>query len=453
MTPDLGTSLPIWSALPFAGMLLSIAFLPLIAPGFWHRHYPKVALAWGLVFTIPFLAVYRAGAAHAVLHTVIEEYLPFVILLLGLFTISGGIVIRAGRAGTPLFNTALLGTGTFLASWIGTTGASMLLIRPLLNANAGRQHRAHLVVFFIFLVSNIGGALTPLGDPPLFLGFLQGVPFFWTFHLLPHMGLLTVVLLGAFYLFDRRMYRIEAALPGDETAPDAARFSIEGRRNFLFLGGVVLAVLASGIWPGPELHLSGIPITVGSLAREIAILALAGISLATTKPAIREHNRFHWGPMKEVAILFAAIFVTMIPAIAILRAGENGHFAGLIRAVREPWQYFWATGILSSFLDNAPTYLTFFHMQLGRFYPGIPPAEAVSGLVVDHVHYLEAVAAGAVFMGACTYIGNAPNFMVKAIAEEDGVPMPSFFGYLFRWTVPFLLPVFVLQSFLFFTTR
>lgn len=446
--PGLGTVLPAWSALPFAGILLSIALFPLLAPHFWHHHYPKVALAWGLVLVVPFVWAYGGEAIHEILHVALLDYIPFIILLASLFTIGGGIFVRGSFRGSPLVNGTILLIGTFLASWVGTTGAAMLLIRPLLRANAGRRHRAHTVVFFIFLVANIGGSLTPLGDPPLFLGFLHGVPFFWTFSLGAEMMLVAALVLGIYlavdsYLWMRESPEVRTASPGTE------RLRIDGGINLLFLAGVLLAVIISGVWHPGEVTLLGIQLGIQNLVRDAFLVGMLAASWFTTPRPVREANGYSWGPIKEVAILFAAIFATIIPPLAILKAGESGALAGLIRAVQSPAQFFWATGILSSFLDNAPTYLTFLSTALGRLYPGVPEREAILRLIAENNAFLMAISTGAVFMGANTYIGNAPNFMVKAIAEESGVEMPSFFGYM-KYSLVVLIPVFLLATWVFF---
>ncbi|HYU31344.1 MAG TPA: sodium:proton antiporter [Thermoanaerobaculia bacterium] len=445
---NLGTVLPAWSALPFVGVLLSIALFPLLAPRFWHHHYPKVALAWGLVLCIPFVWVYGGEAVHEILHVALLDYVPFIILLAALFTIGGGIYVRGSFRGSPLVNGTILLIGTFLASWIGTTGAAMLLIRPLLRANAGRRHRAHTVVFFIFLVANIGGALTPLGDPPLFLGFLHGVPFFWTFSLGDELLLVAALVLGIYMTLDSWLWRRES--PEVRTAPPGGeRLRIDGGINLLFLTGVLLAVIASGIWQPGEVTILGVHQGIQNLVRDAFLLALLAASWLATPRSIRQENGYSWGPIKEVAVLFAAIFATIIPPLAILEAGEQGALAGLIHLVRSPAEFFWATGLLSSFLDNAPTYLTFLSTALGRLYPGLPEREAILRLIADYNLYLKAVATGAVFMGANTYIGNAPNFMVRAIAEESGLEMPSFFGYM-KYSLLVLVPVFLVATWVFF---
>lgn len=445
---SLGTRLPRWSVLPFLGILLSISLFPLFAPHFWHRHYPKISLAWGLIVVVPFVWVYRGEAVYAILHVTISDYLPFIILLAALFTIGGGIYIRGSLRGSPLVNTTILALGTFLASWIGTTGAAMILIRPLLRANAGRKHKAFIVVFFIFLVANIGGTLTPLGDPPLFLGFLRGVPFFWTFRLTTELLFVAGLVLAIFAAVDVWMWRREPPEVRQKTA-GGERLKIEGLHNLWFLVGVLAAVVLSGVWHPGEVNILGVHEGIQNLMRDALLLALLAASWFSTRKETRAANGYSWGPIREVAILFAAIFVTIIPPLAILRAGEGGALAGLIRAAQTPAHFFWATGALSAFLDNAPTYLAFLSTALGRFYPGMPEREAVHALIASHEIYLKAVSTGAVFMGACTYIGNAPNFMVKAIAEESGVEMPSFFGYM-KYTFLVLIPVFLLTTWVFF---
>jgi Na+/H+ antiporter NhaD/arsenite permease-like protein len=444
----LGASLPAWSILPFAGILLSIALMPLLAPHVWHRHYPKFAAGWAVVFAVPFLVAHGSEAWHEIAHIYLADYLPFIILLWGLFTVAGGIVVGGTLHGTPALNTGILLLGTAIASFTGTTGAAMLLVRPILRANAHRKRRVHIVVFFIFLVANIGGSLTPLGDPPLFLGFLHGVPFFWTLHLLPHLAVAAVVLLCLFYLIDRWHVRREAAAPAAGGPREPLR--VQGLRNVPLLLGILGGVLLSGLWRGPEIEVLGVGLGVESLLRDAIVLLMGGLSIALTPRRLRETNAFSWEPIREVAWLFAGIFMTIIPALLMLKAGEAGPMGWLVHAVQSPAQFFWVTGILSSFLDNAPTYLTYFNTLLGRHYPGIPEAQAVARLVVEQKIALEAIAVGAVFMGANTYIGNAPNLMVRSIAEEAGVGMPSFFGYVLRFTVPILLPLFLLIGLLFY---
>jgi len=432
----------LWSALPFAGILLSIALGPLLMPRLWHRHYSRISIGWALLFAVPFIGRYGAAAGHEILHVLVVDYVPFIVLLWGLFTIAGGIALRGTPAGTPAINTLLLLIGTAIASWVGTTGAAMLLIRPLLRANAGRRHRTHLVVFFIFLVANVGGLLTPLGDPPLFLGFLHGVPFFWTLHLLPHLALTAVLLLSVFFAIDTRLSRREPPRPPRSLDP----LRIEGALNLLWLSGILGGVLLSGLWKPGEIEIAGLHLGIQNLARDAIIVAMAAASLLLTRPETRRANEFTWGPIREVALLFAGIFVTIVPALLMLKAGVAGPLRLLVANVATPDRYFWAVGGLSSFLDNAPTYLAFFNSQLGQFYPGLAEPEAVRALLATKGEFLSAVAAGSVLMGANTYIGNAPNFMVKSIAEEAGVAMPSFLGYIFRWSLPILIPIFLLLS-------
>lgn len=441
---------PIW-ALPFVGILLSIALAPLLAPTFWHHHFGKVAAFWALAFIVPFAATHASGVvASEMTHAILLDYVPFVILLTALFTISGGILVTGNLHGSPRLNTALLAVGTLLASVIGTTGASMVLIRPVLRANDGRRNNIHVVIFFIFLVSNIGGSLTPLGDPPLFLGYLRGVSFFWTAsHMLAEMGFAVLILLTLFWLLDSYLYRGDKDFQGvNDPTPDTKQIGITGKINFILLLVVVGAVLVSGSWkPGISLPVFGLQLELQNIVRDLILIAAAFASLFLTPAGLREKNGFEWGPMLEVGKLFAAIFVTIIPVIAMLKAAENGAFAPLVALVTTPEgapidaMYFWMTGILSSFLDNAPTYLVFFNLAGGD------PVELMGPLA----RTLVAISCGAVFMGANSYIGNAPNFMVKAIAESAGVKMPSFFGYM-AWSVGILVPVFILVTLVFFRT-
>ncbi len=443
----LGERLPLWSVIPFLGILLSIALMPLLRPRFWHHHYPKIAAAWGLLFLVPFLLQFGREAGHVILTIALHEYLPFIVLLWSLFTVTGGIVVRGTMSGTPRSNLLLLTVGTLVASWIGTTGASMLLIHPLLRGLERRRHRAHTVIFFIFLVSNIGGLLTPLGDPPLFLGFLNGVPFFWTLRLWPQFLLLTVLLLLVYYGLDRRYYRRE---DGARSAPAPREpLRLDGLVNLPLLLGILASVLLSGSVHLPAVRVLGLSLEVQDLLRDAALIALGLASLRLTPRALRAANQFSYGPMREVAYLFAGIFATMIPALAILLAGDRGPLAALTRAVDSPAEYFWITGGFSSILDNAPTYLTFLSAALGKFYPGVAVHAAVQRLIEEQGVVLMAISCGAVFMGANTYIGNAPNFMVRSIAEERGVAMPSFLGYVVRWSLPLLVPSFVLLTLVF----
>ncbi|TDY23778.1 UIT6 family transporter [Paraburkholderia sp. BL6665CI2N2] len=445
-----GAALSALWGLPFAGVLLSITVFPLIAPAFWHHHFGKIAAAWALVFLVPFAVNYGSSVAFGTLvHALLEEYIPFIVLLTALYTVAGGVCVRGNLHGTPRLNAAILALGTLLASIMGTTGAAMLLIRPLLRANDNRKHVVHVVVFFIFLVANAGGSLSPLGDPPLFLGFLQGVSFFWTtVHLALPMLFVCGVLLIAFYALDSYYFHRreeERSLFLDPT-PDTPPLGIDGKINFVLLAVVIALVLMSGLWkPGVEFDVFGTHVALQSAVRDAALIVVTLLSLALTPRAARAGNDFNWAPIEEVAKLFAGIFVTIAPVITILRAGEAGAFAGIVHLVKDAsgqphdLMYFWATGLLSSFLDNAPTYLVFFNLAGGD----------AQTLMTTGATTLAAISAGAVFMGANTYIGNAPNFMVKAIAESRGVRMPGFFAYM-GWSAAVLLPLFLVTGWLFF---
>ena len=446
---NLGEILSLYSTIPFIGILLSIALFPLFAPEFWHHHFGKVSAFWAIVIAGPLLIAYKGEALHSFLHIMIADYVPFIILLWGLFTISGGILLKGSLRGTPIVNTIIIIIGTLLASWMGTTGAAMLLIRPFLRANNFRKNRAFMVVFFIFLVANIGGALTPVGDPPLFLGFLHGVPFFWTFAILPHMVLAVLILLATYFAIDTYYYRKEGHANYKQDG-EKEPLGLVGGLNFLFLAGVVGSVIVSGLVHWGEVNTLGVVRSIQEWARDGFIILMGILSLLFTSSQIREDNEFTWFPIQEVAYLFAGIFVTMTPCLLLLLAGSKGALGFIVAAVKEPFHYFWITGILSSFLDNAPTYLTFFSSALGKFYAGIPESLAVSQLISEKPIYLMAISAGAVFFGANTYIGNAPNFMVRSIAEEAGTPMPSFFGYMLKYSIIFLFPVFLIITFIFF---
>ena len=439
-------NLAIYWVIPFAGILLSIAAFPLIAPDFWHHNFGKISLFWATSLIIPF--VIKEGfqiTLYELLHVGLLEYVPFIILLLALFTISGGVQLKGSLVGSPTLNTAILAIGTLLASWMGTTGAAMLLIRPLIRANSHRKNKVHVIVFFIFLVANIGGALTPLGDPPLFLGFLKGVNFFWTTSamFLP-MLFLVVSLLIIFFVLDTYFFKKENISIEIEENPE--KLGLEGAFNLLLLAGVVGGVLLSGFWkPGISFSIYYVDVELQNIVRDILLLGLTYASWVLTSQSIREANEYTWFPIVEVAKLFAGIFITIIPAIAILKAGTQGALSGVVASVTsndQPinYMYFWMTGILSSFLDNAPTYLVFFNTAGGD------PSLLMGNL--DQT--LLAISAGAVFMGANTYIGNAPNFMVKSIAETSGIEMPSFFGYLIKWSIPILVPLFIVLTYIFF---
>ena len=539
-----GGGLSVWWVLPFAGMLLSIALGPLVAAHFWHNHYGKVAAGWIAVFAVPFLVKFGGPGFYEILHIVLLDYVPFIILLAALFTAAGGICLKGSLRGSPMVNTAILLIGTVLASWMGTTGAAMLLIRPILRANAWRKHRVHVIVFFIFLVANIGGSLTPLGDPPLFLGFLKGVDFFWTMKLLPVMAPVSIALLIIFFIVDTLMFRKEGEAPDDgEKVP----LKLEGALNFAMVGLIIGAILFSkslgdgkfkdtsvaekmnpkieaaelvmgekktalvGFVEANEdatfnesntayhtlrvehlhsiaavnqlrakkthdeatgLHIFGVTVPYSNLVRDGLLILIAFISLRITpmfrtqkdehghevaaegeeETNVRAANGFTWEPILEVAKLFVAIFICMIPALLILKAGVDGGLKSVILMVQTSTNdpinamYFWLTGMLSSFLDNAPTYVVFFNTAGGD-----PTSLMGEGGMFDLSvgTTLLAISCGAVFMGANTYIGNAPNFMVKAIAEENGVKMPSFFGYM-AWSAAILIPVFIVVSLFYF---
>jgi Na+/H+ antiporter NhaD/arsenite permease-like protein len=425
----MGAELPVVSVLPFAGLLLAIALLPLVAPHFWHssRNQALVSAGFALPVAIYLVAGFGADGRHQLVDK-LEEYVSFVLLLFALFAISSGIVVRGSLAGTPRTNTAILALGAVLANAIGTTGASLVLIRPLLRANAGRRRNVHVVVFFVFVVSNCGGLLTPLGDPPLFLGFLKGVPFEWTLRLWKEWALVNGALIGLFWLWDRRAFDAAELAPPLDPEP----LGIGGKRNLAFLAAVIAAIFASGhgAWPWG--------------AREAVLLALALASFAATPASLRAANEFSWAPMIEVAVLFAGLFVAMTPALLLL----NAHAQSL--ALRVPWRFFWASGLLSSVLDNAPTYLTFAATAAGLSGISLEGRYMAELLAQGEraAGFVAAISCGSVLMGANTYIGNGPNFMVKAIAEAAGVRMPSFFGYM-AYSGAILIPLFVVVTFAF----
>jgi Na+/H+ antiporter NhaD/arsenite permease-like protein len=442
VAPEVGRTLGLVWGVPFAGLLLSIALLPLFAPRIWHRHYGKIAASWGLAFVLGFGVRYGPGAAaHAVAHAVLLEYLPFIALLGALYTVAGGVRLTGVLRGTPTVNLLLLLGGTVAASVIGTTGAAMLLVRPLIRANRRRRHKRHVFVFMIFLVANVGGALSPLGDPPLFLGFLEGVPFFWpTRHLLFPTLFASTVLLLLFYALDLYHHR-RAPGPDPSALAEVEKLGVQGKRNLLLLPAILAIVLMSGMWqPSIAVTMLGVAMPVQQLLALVLLVVVIALSLRLTKPVIHAENEFTWDAMREVAVLFAAIFVTIVPMLAILHAGEAGSAAQIMPlldsgGVPNDRAYFWATGLLSAVLDNAPTYLIFFHAAGGE------PAELIGRLSST----LQAISAGAVFFGALTYIGNAPNLMVRAIAESSGIKMPGFFGYI-GWAAAILLPVFAAVS-------
>ena len=442
-----GARLSLMWAIPFAGILLSIALMPVMASKFWHRHFGKVSAAWTLAFLLPFAYFFGVEAAGvSLIHALLAEYIPFIILLAALYTVAGGIYIRGSLHGSPALNCGLLLIGVVLASFMGTTGASMLMIRPLLRANEHRQNKVHLVVFFIFLVSNVGGSLTALGDPPLFLGFLKGVDFFWTARFIFSETLFMVAsLLVIFYIVDSYYFKKEGVL---RVAPptEPAKIGFDGSANFWLLGATAGLVLMSGVWKSPVVFdVAGTVVGLPSLVRDAGLGIIILISLLITAKSVHNSNQFSWAPMQEVAKLFVGIFVTIIPVIAMLKAASDGPFSAIVAGITrpdgspDPAMYFWATGLLSSFLDNAPTYLVFFNTAGGD-----PKA-----LMTTLAPTLAAISAGAVFMGANTYIGNAPNLMVKAVAEDRGVEMPSFFGYTV-WSCGVLIPLFIIVTLIWF---
>lgn len=430
---DIGSRLPIWSVLPFAALLWSIAVLPLVAPHWWHSNRNKGIVAGALAIPFAFWALFAFGeaAARALLHSLLD-YASFIALLGALFVISGGILVRGSLAGTPLSNSVILGMGAVLANLIGTTGASMVLIRPLLRANEERRQKVHIVVFFIFVVSNCGGLLTPLGDPPLFLGFLKGVPFDWTLRLWREWLFVNGILIAIFNVLDQHMLNVEEKAGPDDLLEEVLEHQplrIEGWHNLFFLAGIVLVIIGKGNSWGT--HPDPWPFGV----QELLMLSLGYAAYRSTRPSTRQANRFGFGPIIEVAVLFAGIFVTMVAPLLVLNA--RGASLGLAH----PWHYFWATGILSSFLDNAPTYLTFLAVGMGRFGMDVGSKADVLQFLELHPGFVIAVSLGSVFFGAGSYIGNGPNFMVKAISEKSHVKTPSFLGYLFGYSLPILVPI------------
>ena len=444
---------PGWLCVPFAALLLCVALGPIAAPHWWEKRQGLVVAVLSAALLVVYGMLQGGSAAVELgLECMINDYLTFIVLLFGLFCVAGNITLVGDLAGSPRINVALLLFGTLLSSCIGTTGSSMLMVRPIIKMNAWRKRKRHIMIFFIFLISNIGGCLTPIGDPPLLMGFSRGVPFFWSLRLLPIMALNAVILLTAFYFVDMRAYRKDIAIG---RKPDISKpgtdVHIDGLHNIIFLVVIVAAVILSGVLPTLPafqdasgnvlgIHIYGhVTLTYPALIEIVMILLSALLSFKTTPVSVRQANHFTWGAIKEVAVLFVGIFITMQPALMILK--EHGASLGL----DTPFQMFWVTGALSSFLDNTPTYLVFLTTACTM--------GASSGLVTSlgivPAQMLTAISCGAVFMGANSYIGNAPNFMVKAISDENGIRMPSFFGYL-GWSACFLLPVFLLDSLLFF---
>ena len=434
-------SFNLFYAIPFLGILLSIAIIPLINHHFWERNFGKISFFWSFAFIVPFYFLVHnlSQVIEVLLHTLTFEYIPFIVLLLALFTVSGGICLKGKLVGTPTLNLILLAIGTLLASWMGTTGAAMLLIRPLLRANKWRANKVHIVVFFIFLVANIGGSLTPLGDPPLFLGFLKGINFFWTTKALFFpMLYVSSILLTLFYFIDLFYYKKETKVPQDNT--DLKTIEVTGKINFIFLIGIISSVLLSGFWnPGYYVHIYGhVSMELQNIIRDILLLIITFLSVRFTPRDARTQNAFSWFPIIEVAKLFIGIFITIIPVLSILSVKDVGSLQWIKDLCYNDFMYFWITGILSAFLDNAPTYLVFFDVAGGD--PDLLMGKMSSTLL--------AISSGAVFMGAMTYIGNAPNFMVRAIAEENGIKMPSFFGFM-TWSFIILGLTFMSYSLIF----
>jgi Na+/H+ antiporter NhaD/arsenite permease-like protein len=417
---NLGQILPFWTVSFFALLLLCIAVFPLIHGRFWDSDLNKAIVAGILSFPVIIL-FYHYGNFQPLIHE-IKEYLSFIILLASLFIITGGIFVGGDIVGTPLNNTIFLALGGVIANIFGTTGASMLLIRPFLRTNAERRHVGHLPIFFIFVVSNIGGCLTPIGDPPLFMGYLRGVPFFWTLRLFPQWIFMMTIILITFYFFDLSCWKRESPRAIRLEEEMVKPLVIQGKINIIFILGIIFSV-----------------IFFKSPLREVIMIGLSMLSLVYTPKKVHERNEFHYAPIIEVAVLFAGIFITMVPALLILEA------RGAEFGVHLPWHFFWTAGGLSSFLDNTPTYLTFLSLAQGVAHTtGMPPE-----IVGIPIKYLEAVSLGAVFMGANTYIGNGPNFMVKTICEHRKVKMPSFFGYML-WSCGILVPLFIIVTFVFF---
>ncbi len=443
-----GAQLSLAWALPFLGILLCITTGPVFYPHAWEHHFGKFTAFWSALIIIPLLLTLDVHAVASTLaHALLLEYMPFILLLLALFTVAGGIYLEGNLRGNVLTNTLLLAIGAVLASIVGTTGAAMILIRPLIRANDHRRSNAHVVIFFIFLVANIGGALTPLGDPPLFIGFLKGVDFFWTArHLWLETLTIASIVLAVFIVIDTYMHRRESHFAQMKDPTPNASLKLHGKINLVLIAVIIAAILMSAQWkPGITWSVAGVELRLQDLLRDVIFVVVTLASVALTKKQHRTSNGFAWGPINEVAILFAGIFICIIPVMAMLQAGSQGPFAGLLALVTHPdgsnnnAAYFWLTGGLSSFLDNAPTYLVFFQLAGGD--PQV--------LMTTKAATLAAISSGSVFMGANTYIGNAPNFMVYAIARQAGVKMPSFFGYMI-WSGLVLIPTFILATFLFF---
>ena len=441
-----GAALGLTWAIPFAGILLSIALCPLFLPHFWHHHFGKVAVFWAACAAFP-MAFFLGGdvALGAISHVLLADYVPFIIFVGSLFIVAGGIHVRGSFVGRPIVNTIFLAIGTILANFMGTTGAAMLLIRPLIEANGNRTRKIHTFIFFIFLVANVGGSLTPLGDPPLFLGFLKGVDFFWTAqHLFLPWVMTTSILLAIYFVIDSVMFSKDVK-DGFKAPEEKRAFGLDGGINILLLAVIIGAVLTAGFWKsGIEATFMGVHFPLEGIVRDLLFICSAGASLWLTTTETRAANHFSWDPIFEVGKLFFGIFICIVPVLAMLRAGLDGAFAPVVSLVTSAdggynnTVFFWLTGMLSGFLDNAPTYLAFFNLAGGD--PAV--------LMTDGAKTLMAISMGSVFMGALTYIGNAPNFMTVAICNERGIKMPSFFGYML-WSVLILVPTFAVMDWIF----
>ena len=429
-------------ALPFVGILLSIAVGPPLFPKVWHAHYGKIVLAWAVLTVAP-LAIFQGGAAAlaTVLQVMLSDYVSFILLLFALYTVAGGILISGSIRTSPWTNVGIVALGTVMASFVGTTGASLILVRPLIRANEGRRHNVHVVIFFILLAGNIGGALTPLGDPPLFVGFLHGVDFLWPAqNLWLQTVIVSVLVLAIFVIVDLWLFRYETA----QAQPLSEPLRLRGLINFVLFGTIIAAILGSATWkPGIAFHVHTVNVELQNVFRDGALVLIAIMSLLLTRDEHRGANGFTWEPIREVAILFAGMFVAIAPVMAMLQAGSAGAFAFLLRAVTAhdgtPHEaaYFWLTSLLSAFLDNTPTYVVFFELAGGD-------PKALMGPLAGT---LASISMGAVYMGALTYIGNAPNLIVRSIAQERGIEMPNFFAYML-WAGLVLIPLFALLTLL-----
>lgn len=423
--------------IPFIAMILMIATGPLFYKHFWERNYPKISVFLGAI--VIFYYFFFLNDFSSVLHTSVE-YISFIALLSSLFIVSGGILIKIDRKGTPLFNVIFLFFGAVISNFIGTTGASMLLIRPYIKINRGRIAPYH-IIFFIFIVSNIGGALTPIGDPPLFLGFLKGVPFFWVIENVWYIWIPAIaMILAAFYFYDVSNKKV----PEGKTTEHTGKIEILGKRNFIYLGIIIISVFIDPAVIPAVPSLAPLPLGI----REIIMFSVCFLSFKGTDDKILRANEFDFEPIKEVAFLFIGIFATMIPALQLI-AYEAKVFGNELSA----GLFYWAAGFLSSILDNAPTYLNFLSAEMGKYNLNINVKSDVVAFVMHESLYLRAISVAAVFFGAFTYIGNGPNFMVKSISEKAGIEMPSFMGYVLKYSVVVLLPIFTVIWLLFFLNK